>query len=168
MTTQEQIDKMLYDERQEQINKMLDDERKNAIKVTGQWNLGQLIDAVKSVSDKDKRVKYSHVTSPQDSNYFGYPAGACSWRGIYKELAIGYKDLFVDCMPTTVLEFLILLKGCVGTTFYGWKGGEYTMTRETPVWVDSPGDSNHNMVYGISESDDWVTVLVREQQPYLD
>lgn len=32
-------------------------------------------------------------------------------------------------------DVLALCESAVGKTFYGYKGGEYVMGRETPVWV---------------------------------
>lgn len=44
-----------------------------------------------------------------------------SWRGHYAELA------FEPGTPKTVADSLVTLRLCVGATFEGYKGGEFTM-----------------------------------------
>lgn len=57
-----------------------------------------------------------------------------SWRGSYDELA------FQPCGETTVAEMLRVAKSCVGYTFQGWKGGDYTMGLETPINIEYEGE----------------------------
>lgn len=61
---------------------------------------------------------------------FGNPH---SWRGSYDELA------FEPIHDTTVGEMLEAAKSAVGTTYHGWKGGEYKMILDTYVNIDSVG-----------------------------
>ena len=65
---------------------------------------------------------------------FGHPH---SWRGIYAELA------FEPVTNTTVDQMLSLARSCIGATFEGYKGGDYTMDEYTEVhisYVGSPVD----------------------------
>lgn len=67
------------------------------------------------------------------------PDGCHSYRGYYEDLAIGYKaggDM-------KVWQLVKLLDDASGQTFTGYKGGEYSMSSDTPVWV-----ANHNEAGG--------------------
>ena len=62
---------------------------------------------------------------------FGSPH---SDRGDYSELAF-------SPLPTAkVSEMLAFAKGAVGATFTGWKGGHFTMSGDTPVYIGEFGD----------------------------
>lgn len=77
--------------------------------------LGEVITAL-SAHDPDKRLKVG----------FRHPH---SWRGDYSELA------FEAAENVTVRDMLDEAKTAVGTTFQGWKGGDYTMDADTFVWL---------------------------------
>lgn len=90
--------------------------------------LGELISALEKVADKSKLVKTLGGT---------YVGGLCSYRGYYEDLAI---------MPRldtglTAGELLERARNAVGQQFSGWKGGEYTMDRDTPLWLADSGCS---------------------------
>jgi len=57
-----------------------------------------------------------------------------SWRGIYAELA------FEPVENTTVGKMLEEAKDAVGTTYTGWKGGDYTMGLDTQVHIEYKGN----------------------------
>jgi hypothetical protein len=72
---------------------------------------------------------------------FGNPH---SWRGVYSELAFEPVD------DTTVGDMLSEARSAIGETYYGHKGGEFTMTLETQVNVDyqgrwSDGEHDHRL-----------------------
>lgn len=58
-----------------------------------------------------------------------------SYRGYYERLA-----LELDREPSTVDDWLALLRSCIGRTFQGWKGGEYTMGEDSLVHIANEGD----------------------------
>jgi hypothetical protein len=60
----------------------------------------------------------------------GSPAGPHSYRGYYSDLSFGQSGA-----PVTVAEFLSDLTKSLGRTFEGYKGGDYVMGDETPLWV---------------------------------
>lgn len=101
--------------------------------------LGQLIDKLEMMPP-DATCQYDvfhFVPSPLDS-----------WRGIYNELALGWRppnarDHRLD--TTTVAELLADAKAAVGKTFDGYKGGEYVMSRDTPVHIDNYGETYSNL-----------------------
>ena len=56
-----------------------------------------------------------------------------SWRGDYAEMA------FEPVRDTTVGEMLAAARSALGATYQGYKGGEYLMTGDTTIHVDSYG-----------------------------
>lgn len=67
---------------------------------------------------------------------FGKPH---SYRGYYGELA------FEPVADTTVGEMLAAAKEALGTTYVGYKGGEYKMDKYTPVWLANWGDTGESI-----------------------
>lgn len=58
-----------------------------------------------------------------------------SYRGYYTELG------FVPKKNTTVGDMLECAKGALGSTYVGWKGGEFTMGEYTDVYLAEYGDT---------------------------
>jgi hypothetical protein len=56
-----------------------------------------------------------------------------SYRGYYSELGVE------PCGPTEVRELIATLKGAIGSTFQGWKGGDYTMHEYVEVYLAEQG-----------------------------
>lgn len=69
-------------------------------------------------------------------DFGGHPSTVDSYRGYYDQLALGWHG-----DTPTVGELLTELRSAVGGIYYGWKGGEYTMTKDTPVWAANRGES---------------------------
>lgn len=59
--------------------------------------------------------------------------GPHSYRGYYDQVAVSVRD-----DGQTVAEMRRTVADCLDT-FTGWKGGEFTMDADTPVWVAEPG-----------------------------
>ncbi|HVX20914.1 MAG TPA: hypothetical protein VHB02_06185 [Acidimicrobiales bacterium] len=75
---------------------------------------------------------------------YGKPPGRfASWRGVYQELT-----LTPGKESVRVRELLAKAKKADGGVFNGWKGGEFTMSRDTPVWADDYGDFDHRGIIG--------------------
>jgi hypothetical protein len=72
------------------------------------------------------------------------PSGLCSWRGSYEELSIEHSNDRI-----TFIEFQKMIENAKGQSFEGWKGGEYTMDENTPVWVAEAGTMGHTVVHDI-------------------
>lgn len=116
--------------------------RRTTFEETKQITLGGLIDLLKNLqTDEDCYVRYSFPNK--------FPTECDSYRGSYDELAIGHDSLDWDKRPMLSV-FLKHLQQCVGKTFFGWKGGEFEMDRDTPVWVDNPGECSSCGVVGIT------------------
>ncbi len=116
---------------QKRLENAVQAERAEALKTSQQITLGELILKLESVADKNLPVVFD------DSRY--HPTGIESWRGSYAELAIEYAE---DGEKLSVDGLLQLLKKAVGSTFFGYKGGEFLMGRRTPVWVANYGKSH--------------------------
>lgn len=108
--------------------------------------LGQLIEQFEKCKP-DSNVTYA----------FGdiRPNTISSWRGVYSQLAINYVR---DDEQTTVADMLAILRGALGNTYDGYKGGTYRMTASTPVWVSNWGRCEHLAITGIVEKYGHVTI----------
>jgi hypothetical protein len=49
----------------------------------------------------------------------------------------------------TVQSLVDELNSCIGKTFIGWKGGEFEMDKDTPVWVSEKGECIDNSIASI-------------------
>lgn len=56
-----------------------------------------------------------------------------SYRGYYDELA------FEPAADVTVASMLAAAKSALGSTYHGWKGGEYVMHGWTDCWLAEEG-----------------------------
>jgi hypothetical protein len=111
--------------------------RAKRLKTSPQLTLGELILKLEAVEDKTSEVRI-------DFGYFR-PVGLSSWRGSYSELAIEYSD----GPDRTVQWFIDELKAAIGKTYEGYKGGDFTMGKNTPIWVDNYGDTSNTGVVDV-------------------
>ena len=86
----------------------------------GNMNLGELIDWLEK-QDQELIVK-DGFSSPHSD------------RGSYDELA------FTPEPEAKISDMLINAKSADGRTFEGWKGGDFTMSRSTPVYIGRYGE----------------------------
>lgn len=91
-----------------------------SIRAAEQMTLGELIRALEGTRPDLKIVG------------FGRPR---SYRGYYEDLAFEPVE-----QTQTAAELLEVAKGCMGRTFQGWKGGDYVMHENTPLWIAEWGD----------------------------
>lgn len=126
---------------QDEVNALIAQARAKTFAAGPQWTLGQLIDACAALGSgrDDTEVVFDFCgASPRDID---------SWRGSYAELALSYT--FEKTM--TLGAFMALLKGANGATFDGYKGGEFCMSRDTPVWVANWGNSGNTGIVGVRD-----------------
>ena len=71
------------------------------------------------------------------------PIGLDSYRGYYEDLALDYDP---NARPKIVEELLKLFEDADGQTYRGYKGGDYTMSRKTLVWVAEYGNCGKMLV----------------------
>ncbi len=133
----------------------LDDLRKaNA----DQLSLGQLIDKLRAIPV----VEAPNVQEVMFDFEYAYPTDFGSWRGVYAQLACGFE--FGGKAPT-LTEFIAKAESCVGATFEGYKGGDYTMTRGTPVWVANYGHAGGTVITDVFD-EGWQVILLTAYRPY--
>jgi hypothetical protein len=126
-------------------------------------SLGALIDAL----ERSLTLPVAeYVGDPaRRSVYFDWcqrtPDGIDSYRGIYSELALGIGDAEV-----LVGDFLKDCKSALGQTYNGYKGGLYTMSKDTQIWVANYGQSHQWGVCGVN-CDEWKVELQTKYFGYL-
>lgn len=91
---------------------------------------------------------------------FGYfePSHLMSWRGIYAELALGYKGSTFSS-KTKVKAILKDAKQAVGRVYEGYKGGDFEMNHGTRIHIDNYGEYSETHLVGIGIQ--WGTVILR-------
>ena len=107
----------------------------------GTTTIGALLDALREVRP-DAQVYY---------DFCGLiPCGLRSYRGYYDHLALGWSD-DSEAEPTTAQQLTKILRGATGPgmQFTGWKGGEYRMTMDSPIWADNAGRASSTAIVGI-------------------
>lgn len=67
-------------------------------------------------------------------DYGQYPGSAYSYRGYYSDLSIEPSH-----EKKIIKDFFDTLKESVGKTFIGYKGGEFIMKDDTPLWTAEYG-----------------------------
>lgn len=84
-------------------------------------NLQSLIEMLENHPDQEQIVP------------IGFSNPHC-YRGYYRDLA------FEPTENVKVKDMLAEAKSAIGQTFYGYKGGEFTMNGDTDVWLANHGD----------------------------
>ena len=111
--------------------------RADTLKGSPQILLGELIAKLESC-DPAAKVRYDFDKA--------VPTTLHSWRGIYAELSLDFDETGT---PPTVADLLEELRGAVGKTYGGYKGGDFVMGKGTPVWVAHWGDAGNRGIVGV-------------------
>lgn len=117
--------------------------------------LGQLRDAL-ALANPIAGVRYDQfgLTPTRINSYRGYyDRPALGWTGEIYDMQVGMLLAEVDRVLT-------------GMMFYGWKGGEYTYTRDSPVHVDNPGYATSTALFSVRDMG--YVVLLRTSNCTLD
>lgn len=102
-----------------------------------QMTLGEIADALKAASH-DLSVRFDFCgLKPTDLD---------SWRGDYSMIAFGWTK---EGEFPKAGELAKKCSAAIGQTFQGYKGGDFTMSSDTPVWVSNYGYSNDTAVVGV-------------------
>ena len=120
--------------------------RTEVLKSSPQILLGELILKLESVPDKTLGVVYDFDSM--------CPGTINSWRGSYDELALSFDH--PEGLPPSVNCLLKELRGAIGKTYTGYKGGEYLMGKNIPVWVDNYGESGDKGILDVLPEDSQV------------
>jgi hypothetical protein len=136
--------------------------RKKSFDNSDQLTLGELILKIEPLAEKYKDEPDIEVG--YDFEYL-FPTCIDSWRGDYSECALNFVVDDSDCKPLNVQAFLKLLKETVGKTFTGYKGGKFTMTKNTPVWVANYGNSGETAIVDVLDKN-YKVVLITKYTEY--
>jgi hypothetical protein len=63
-----------------------------------------------------------------------------SYRGDYSDLA------FEPVANISIGDMLAACRSALGTTFDGWKGGDFTMSESSDCWIAMHGESGDNKI----------------------
>jgi hypothetical protein len=135
----------------ENIHEAVKQMRTDTFEKSSQISIGDTISILKNIQKGD-REKEPYVRF--DFGYFE-PIDIHSYRGFYDELALSYGNKSNEVLLS---GFIKMLEDAVGKTFTGWKGGDYTMTKDTPLWVANSGEANETAVVGVI--DDGFRVII--------
>lgn len=124
----------------EVINNAVQAKRAESLKKSPQLTLGELILKLEPL-EHNKTVRFDFE--------YAYPESIGSWRGSYDELSLRF--VFEGEAPT-VASLLEKLNSAVGATYQGYKGGEFSMSKHTPVWVANYGNSGNTAVIGVLDN----------------
>lgn len=148
-------------ELQKWVDNAIKTAREDRMKRSDQLTLGIMIQKLEPIVEKQKERKDEATVFYDFGNLF--PTEIDSWRGSYAELALNYTESGES--PMKVSAFLSLLKESVGKTFQGYKGGDFTMSNDTPVWVANYGRSGNTAVIDIVD-DGYQVIVMTAYRPY--
>lgn len=143
---------------QEIVNNAVKAQRNEELKNSPQLLLGELVLKLEAVKNKELPL-FIDIMDKR-------PMGIDSWRGSYCELAIqteqvgsyntdkvmheseygdSYEMKSIGKENPTVKEWIEVLKEAIGKTFVGYKGGDFLMGKNTPVWLAEYGNSSFKL-----------------------
>lgn len=112
-----------------------------------QISLGELIALVPENVDLPVQYDFADLTPTKPESY----------RGYYDHLALGWVDGEWKGLRSN--EFRSWLVEARGAVYEGYKGGHYTMSDNTPMWVSEWGKVSDTIVTGVLVSD-WRIVIL--------
>ena len=118
-------------------------------KVSENMRLGQMV-AMLGTCRPDSTVSY---------DFGGFvPTGPDSYRGYYNHLSFGYAEYAQD-KEVTVAALIEWCREASGKTLTGYKGGEFKMDDNTPLWAANYGQSHGTAITGIGDYGYHVKIL---------
>ncbi len=115
--------------------------------------LGSLIKALEEIEDKTSYISFDFPGV--------YPTTLASYRGYYEDLALGYEVGYSAGNNTTVQKLLDEARLCIGKTYTGWKGGEFTMDEDSTLWVSNQGECTGMAISRIEGGDGFFTLKTK-------
>ena len=112
--------------------------------------LGDLIDALEGVEDATLPVVFDDAI---------VPGSLKSYRGYYDDLAFELREVGSD---VTVSDVLDECRDALDTKFTGYKGGEFYMGEDTPLWRAAWGEIG-KPVLAVEERDEQVVLTLGER-----
>lgn len=155
----------------ELLHKFVQANRKHRMESSDQLTLGKLIEKLKPIVAKQKEIikKYQSEALIQYDFEYCYPTHFDSWRGSYNELSLniclgGYKKEEQE-KELTVSGFLKMCEETIGKTFQGWKGGDFKMDEDTPIWIANSGNSGETALIDVYDNE-YSVILMTGQREY--
>ena len=121
---------------QEEFDKIIKNARQETLSKSDQLSLGDLIKKIEPIAKRESEQD-ENIEVYYDFEYF-HPTGVDSWRGSYSELAL---NITHSGHVMSAKSFLNMLKDSIGAVFTGWKGGDFYMSEDTPLWVGISGNT---------------------------
>lgn len=143
---------------QDYLDTVIKVERQRRFSKSDQMSLGMMIEKLEEIKKNEDKIikKYKHEAIVIFDFADTFPTYIDSWRGCYCELALNFAS-HSKCVENeeemTLTKFIEMLKKCIGKTFTGYKGGEYEMNEDTPVWVANYGASGNTAVVDIIDNE---------------
>lgn len=139
-------------------------QRRGRFECSDQLALGNLIEKLEPIARRQKgRIEDDNEEAVVVFDFeYMFPVDFESWRGSYAELALTFSSREhsdYSLSAPTVSDFLDMCKKAVGSVHTGYKGGEYRMTINTPVWVANRGNSGNTALIDVVD-DGYHVVLI--------
>lgn len=93
---------------------------------------------------------------PVEFDTGGAPGEYMSYRGYYRFIAVD------RIAQKTVGEFINETKEAIGKTYTGYKGGDFTMSKMTPIWVSTYGTSSGVGIVGVENAGEKIILKTLE------
>ena len=140
------------------LNNAVAAQRKETLARSDQLTLGELILKIEPIAARQESTikTYAHEAMVQYDFENLFPTLIDSWRGSYCELALNFKT---EGEKLTVTAFLQMLKDTIGKTLEGYKGGDFLMSKHTPVWVANYGNSGNTAVIEVIDEEHTVIIV---------
>jgi len=104
-----------------------------------------------------KALKEFPAECPVECDEGSHPGSLSSYRGYYCDLAIEPSHHLVTCA-----ELLERCRLALGNEFEGYKGGEYTMTEKTPLWLSHYGTNSEVAIIGVRDGGKAVILVTKQ------
>lgn len=140
---------------QKMLNEMFERDRKERERYM--FSLGDFIEALEK-APKDSLVRLSTSTHNEPREF---TSDFISYRGYYSDIALEPWDGAVS-----VKALLDAANAACGETFEGYKGGDFTMTADTPLWISHYGSANNIAVRYVEVNGSEVVIVTFQVKDY--
>ena len=89
----------------------------------------------------------------------GYPYQEMSYRGYYSDLAFDWRESPV----VAVAGLLNISRRALGRAYTGYKGGDFVMNEQTPLWAAPYGDTGR-AIMGLEVTENVVVLKTKDME----
>ena len=129
----------------------------------GQLTIGQIIKKCQGLPNLPIRIRcIRNDEQNPSSDYSGMcPYDTDSYRGYYDELSLNPIDPNKE--EVDLNRFVKMMEDSLGRAYYGYRGGEYYMYKDTFVWLSEYGESSGFAVTDIQlpESNECIFIIAK-------